>query len=203
MTKKNKIVVCIIVVLAFMIGTVSGIFIVKNLKNFKSNDSSETIFEDKTIKFEIKEIRIVKADVNNTVMSSFLKDANLSFIVIDYSLTNNSDKTMVVDNTLDFKLFENGVLVADKNNFLMDDQISYQLSKSVKEIQTNGTYDGRIYFWVSELRDNYELNLIDKKSNEILKILKFNLTDKQIENLYFDGTYNSDSKLKYKVINED
>ena len=203
MTKKSKIVVCIIVVLAFMIGTVSGIFIVKNLKNFKSNDSSETIFEDKTIKFEIKEIRIVKADVNKTVMSSFLKDANLSFIVIDYSLTNNSDKTMVVDNTLDFKLFENGVLVADKNNFLMDDQISYQLSKSVKEIQTNGTYDGRIYFWVSELRDNYELNLIDKKSNEILKIFKFNLTDKQIENLYFDGTYNSDSKLKYKVINED
>ena len=194
MTKKSKIVVCIIVIVSFLLGTVAGIFIDKTmLKNISSDkkavsaNNTDTFYENENFSFEITGMKIINAEAEEESV-----EEKETLLMIEYVFGNKMNKSIQPSRFINIKVFDNGLLV-DNNPYNYGYYFSYfadeyafedsnlkerYIAKSASEVQSGSQMSGRMYYHLNDnFSDVLDLNINDFQSNEVYKIFKINTNE--------------------------
>lgn len=210
--KKQTIVSIICVVLSLVIGITAGFFIGKNYKSFNSNSSANS-FKNDTFGFEIKDSNILKFDYSGLKEAFPYDYAHFTdfpdYLEIEFEFTNLSKNTFVPDDIIELKLFLNGEAVDFHTNFDYDwlvNACQYNINLPSKEYQVGAKTTLRKAFKVvnSDFSDDdiVEINLINKKTSELLKSFKLDINNFGIKNIGLFSDFES-KKYNYRIIDGD
>lgn len=222
--KKSLIILIVSIVLSLSIGFGSGFLIGKNGKHiFKSNNSNE--YSDKDFSVTIDKIEIIKLDYDyksdsqyqyyvenesdyiEQYVSQFDNNYN---IFIYYSFENKSDSPKSILNTVQFKVFSNGVALQTDNNdafiarlypdvFALCNNVNTEIQSGKK---INACFTTKISQYKELLDKSFEININKiikgdfSTKKELLKTINYNFSDIPLRKV----TYKTDDKNNYIIV---